>query len=289
VEYPETFAFGQWHTVMAYALPMFERKLPLLGLGAWDLLLVTTFLAAALRPATWRHRLPALDLTLLVSLLAILAWTLFGVLRGGDVRQALTQINALLRLFVLYFVIHAVFRGRRDLRRLAFVIGAAALYRAIACLVFFFLFVRAGAVTPYPETMTDHHDSALWAPVLLGVASFWLVRRRWRSLLLATAVGVPVLLAVLYNDRRIAWVEIAGGLFLMLIAMGKGRAWRRLRRNALLALPLVLLYLALGWGRTERVFAPVQQLRSALTDNQDASNDARNLVNRGLIVTLQTR
>lgn len=116
---------------------------------------------AALRPATWKNRVVALDVTLLISLLAILAWALFGILRGGDAGQALTQLNALLRMFVLCFVIQAVFRSARDLRQLVLVIGAAALYRALACLAFLLFFVRGGSISPYPESMTDHHDSAL--------------------------------------------------------------------------------------------------------------------------------
>jgi len=274
---------------MAYALPLFDVKLPLIGLGVWDLALVAAAVLAGLRPATWKNRVVALDLTLLVSLVAILAWALFGILRGGDPRQALMQLNALVRLFVLYFVIHATFRSARDLQRLVLVIGAAALYRALACLVFFFFVVRGRSISPYPESMTDHHDSALWAVAFLGVASWVLASRRARSLLLAAAVGVPLVLAMHYNDRRIAWVEVAGGLALLYVGMSAGRARRAIRRQALTALPLVLLYVAIGWDRTERTFAPVQQLRSVLTDTQDESNDARNLENRGLIVTLQAR
>lgn len=122
----------------------------------------------------------------------------------------------------------------------------------------------------------------------LEVVSQMLVRRRLRSVLLAAAVGLPLLLAMHYNDRRIAWVEVAGGLALLAVGMAAGRARRTIRRQALIALPIALVYVAVGWGRPQRIFAPVQQLRSVLTDTADASNDARDLENRGLIVTLQT-
>ena len=291
MEQPETFAFGRWHTPMAYALPLFSFKLPGLGLGAWDGALLMTVVLVALRPATWKHRVGALDLTLLVSLLAVLAWTAFGILRGGDAHQALTQINALVRMYLLYFVIHAAFRSSRDLVKLWLVIGAAALYRAFAAIVFFLLFVRPGAIVPYPESMTDHHDSTLWAAVFLGVVCGWLVRPRPQSTALLAAAALPLLLAMRYNDRRIVWVEVAGGLALLLLVMTRNlhRALGRQGLSALVALPLLLGYLTVGWGRSERIFAPVEQLRSVLTDTQDASNDARNFENRGLVVTLQSR
>ena len=274
---------------MALALALFEAKLPGLGVGLWDLGLAAAVVALALRPATWRNRVPALDLALLMSLLALAAWAAFGVLRGGDARQAQTQLNALLRMYFLYFAIHAAFRSSLDAMRLACVILAAALYRALGCLVFYFLYVRAGAIHPYPETITDHHDSVLWVTALVGLASFVLVSRNLRGQTLAALVALFLLLAILYNDRRIAWVELVGGLALLYVGMSTGRLKASLRRRALVALPLAALYVLVGWGRPQKVFAPVERLRSALTDETDASNDARALENRGLIITLQSR
>lgn len=291
VESDETFAFGRWHTVMAMARPLFEFKLPGVGLGLWDLALAGAVLVVAVRPHTWKGRVAALDLVLLSSLLAIVSWTVFGVIRGGDPRQALTQLNALLRMFILFFVIHAVFRTPRDARRLTWVILAAAAYRAVACLVFFFFFVRGQGLDPYPETMTDHHDSALWATAAIGLVGWILASRRWRSAGFASAAALLILLllAIRYNDRRIAWIELVGGLGLLYVGMAAGRLRKAVHRRAVVALPLLTLYVVAGWGRTETVFLPVQQLKSSLTDTTDPSNDARELENRGLVVTLQTR
>jgi hypothetical protein len=213
----------------------------------------------------------------------------FGIVRGGDPRQALTQINALLRMFALFFAIDAAFRGREDLKRLALLIAAAALYRALACLWFFWFYVRAGAIVPYPETLTDHHDSTLWVSACLGAVAWMVSARRGSSRMLVLPPLLLWLLAMEYNDRRIAWVELMGGLALLFLAMTLGQLRRRTKRRLLVAAPIVLVYVAVGWGRSERVFAPVEQLRSALTDSTDASNDARKLENRGLVVTLQTR
>jgi hypothetical protein len=287
VEQPETFASGKWQTLTAYARPLFETKLPGLGLGVWDMTLIAAVAVLSLRPATWKNRLPALDLALLASLLAIASWAAYGVVRGGDLRQAEMQLNALARMFVLYFVIHAAFRSSRDTKLLAWIIMAGALYRAVACLVFFWVFARSGVVSPYPQSMTDHHDSALWATAILGLTGWIVASGRWGSLALGGLLGSLLLLAIRYNDRRIAWVEVAGGLVFLYIGMTDGRLRRAIHRYALVCLPLALLYVSAGWTRPERIFGPVQQLKSALTDTSNPSNDARVLENRGLVVTLQ--
>jgi hypothetical protein len=284
-EVPETFE-GQWSTVMAYARPLFESKLPGLGVGAWDLLLFAVVAYLAIQPRSWTRRIVALDLTLLGSLVAIAAWFAFGVLRGGDARQGQIQVNALVRLFALYFAIHAAHRSSRQATQLALVVLAAGVYRAVACLAFLFLVARPARLSPWPEAMTDHHDSALWASALVGLASWALVSRRLRTIVACAATGTLLILAVHYNDRRMAWLELAGGLGLVVLALTRGRRSPRLLRYGAMILPLVVLYAAVGWHSSERVFAPVQQFRS-LMDAGDPSNDAREIENRGLVVTLQ--
>jgi hypothetical protein len=272
---------------MAYARPLFEVKLPGVGLGVWDATLIALAALLALRRTTWKGRIATLDLTLLSSLVALGLWTALGLLRGGDARQAQTQLNALARMFVIFFVCHATVRKSRDATRLASVILAAAIYRAVACVTFFWLFARAGRLNPYPEFMTDHDDSTLWAAAVLGLVSWALASRRCRVLIPGSLVGMLVLLAVLYNNRRLAWIEIGGGLGLLYVGMVPGRFRKAVSRYTLAFLPLLALYVMLGWSQTQRIFAPVQQLKSALTDTANPSNDARILENRGLIVTLQ--
>jgi hypothetical protein len=289
VEYNETFDHLRWHTVMVYGRLLFDFKIPGLGLGGWDLCLGAVVVALALRPSTWRNRVPVLDLALVTSLLAIVSWVVFGALRGGDLRQAQMQVNALVRMFILFFAFHAALRTSRDASRLAWVILGAAVYRAVGCMVFFYLFVWGGRLDPYPEALTDHHDSVLWATAILGLVSWVLASRRWGSLALGALLAPLLMLAIHYNDRRIAWVELAGGLALLYVVMSEGRLRSTIRRYAILVLPVLLLYVGVGWGRTGKIFSPVEHLRSALTDTTDPSNDARVLENRGLIVTLQNR
>src|SRR5512145_152789 len=104
-ERDDTFVSGRWHTLMAYARPLLEAKLPLLGLGAWDIGLLAAAAFVMLQARTWKQRVRPFDLILATSLLALLAWVAYGLLRGGDLRQALTQTNALVRMYILFFVL----------------------------------------------------------------------------------------------------------------------------------------------------------------------------------------
>jgi O-antigen ligase len=66
------------------------------------------------------------------------------------------------------------------------------------------------------------------------------------------------------------------------------RAWkRRLARRALLAAPVVLLYVAVGWDRGGRLFAPVQTLRTLTDPGVDSSTRWREIENWNLAVSMR--
>jgi hypothetical protein len=96
-----------------------------------------------------------------------------------------------------------------------------------------------------------------------------------------------VLLAIQYNNRRIAWLELVGGVVLAYLVLPAGRARRAANRWAVAAVPLVLVYTLVGWTRPESVFAPVRKIRSAISSEPNDSNIYRDLENASLVVTLQ--
>ena len=63
-----------------------------------------------------------------------------------------------------------------------------------------------------------------------------------------------------------------------------GKAKRRLRKAMLAMVPVFGIYLAVGWGRTERIFKPLQAF-STMTTKEDESTISRNYENLGLITT----
>ncbi len=285
VESPRMFA-GQWSTVMGVGFPTLTERIPHLPFSAWDLALVLLGLVVGLRQSTWRDRVRPLDLALLVSFGAIVAAVAWGVIRGGDVNQMYFQLQGLILLFLLTHVLLAVCRRPKDLTWVAGTILAAALYRAAACVYFFFFYVRGGQIEPYPQDITGHDDSALWAAAIVGLAAWVIMTQKARAWLLAAPLTLLLALAIHYNNRRLAWVEVLGGIAMLVLAMPRGRPRRMLFRLAVLALPVVMIYTAVGWNRTGGLFTPVQQLKSVLGESEDDSSLSRDVENTGLIVTL---
>jgi hypothetical protein len=201
--------------------------------------------------------------------------------------MAYFQLSALLRMLLLFPIVLAVFRSLRDLRTLAMTVAAAALYRAVSCILSHRFFLQHVDTIEWPEYMTDHHDSVLWVTVLIGLLLYLVSRPRATTLLALALPTAIMLLAVHYNDRRLAWLQLVGGLLLALLAMPRGSSRRRLGRWAIAGAPLLALYLVVGWQRSGAVFAPVRQIRSMMDGASDASNRYRQLENAGLIVTLQ--
>ena len=279
----EDFASGYWNTVMVYTRPLFRGS----PVNVWDVAVGLAALALALRPATWRNQVRPLNLALLASLLALLGMAAWGVLRGGDPRMAYFQLGALLRMFLLVPILFGAFRTSRDLRLLAGTVLAAAVYRAVACILCFNLVIRTGGTPRWPDYVTDHHDSTLWVAALVGLLSWALVRRRIRTALGVGLLSLLLLLAVYYNNRRMAWLELLGGLLLAYLVIPRGSHRRWLNRWATVVAPVVLVYVVVGWGQSGKVFTPVQRVRSAMTDDRNDSNLYRNIENAGLIVTLQ--
>ena len=61
---------------------------------------------------------------------------------------------------------------------------------------------------------------------------------------------------------------------------------RRIKRVATVALPVLLLYVAVGWGRPQPIFAPLRSF-TTVSVQQDNSTRARNVENLGLIATAE--
>jgi hypothetical protein len=277
------FGSGHWHTIMQYAEPLFRGN----PVNAWDLAVALVIFLSAIRAGRWSAQVWPLNLAVAASgamLLGLVGW---GVLRGGDLRMSYFQLSAVLRLFLVFPAATLVFRSRRDLLLLGATVSAAALYRALACLLGHRFFLQNLGVIKWPEYITDHHDSVLWASVLIGLAALFLSRPRLPTGIVVLALAPPLLLAVHYNDRRLAWLQLIGGLGLTYLSLPRGSVRRRLNYWGTIAVPLIILYCAVGWGRSGLVFEPVRQVRSMLTTEGDDSNTYRVLENAGLVVTLQ--
>jgi O-antigen ligase len=117
-----------------------------------------------------------------------------------------------------------------------------------------------------------------------------LVERPDRGRLQAALLLLPLLLLGIHaNHRRTAWVQLALGLAVFLV-VGRTARWRReVGRAMLVALPVLVLYGAAGWGSTGVLFRPVQIVRSVVDSRVDRSTWDRQVENWNLAMSMRER
>ena len=213
-------------------------------------------------------------------------WLLYGLARGGEFRFATWQTYLILSTVLVAFTVAATFRTPADFCGLGKWLLAAAIYRAAMCWISYFTWGRE-IVGQSGAYLTDHDDTIIWVDGLLLLIVHSLDRRSFKNLLRNGALMMFFMIAIQWNSRRLAWVSLMMGLVVLYAVFPFGAAKRRINRMAMSFLPVIVLYVAVGWGRQERIFLPLKSLSSVST-KEDASTLARNAENLGLIATANT-
>jgi hypothetical protein len=257
-------------------------KVTIFEIACLVMLLVTRRKGPVARPVVTAIRVSAATLVFCIA---------YGLALGGEVKPIYTQ--GIAWAFCLVFSLSAmtVLSTAEDFRLVENAIVWAAIWRSCMAIIFY-LKVRGRDWQTMPQHMTTHEDTVLFVVGLLILASRAIemrTRQALRHLLLATPL---VMLAIQFNNRRLAWATLAMGL-LILYAMlpAKSPATRRLNRRLLIASPFIVLYVAIGWGRPEKIFKPLQSFESmggsgAQVDN---STKARENENASLIAMVKER
>jgi hypothetical protein len=274
---------GYWRSPFQALGPLFA-SLPGINLTAWQLLLLALAPLCLLWPGAFRRRALSMDAAILASVASIALTFLWGWLRGGSAYNAYYQLWRFLTALLVGAVLLSVLRRGRDLKALGVSMLAAAVVRGVLAVYFFWAYVR-GKLEPPPPYMTTHDDSLLFVGGIVIVVSWALVRRRWKTWLAAALVSMLLLYAIALNNRRLAWIELIMAFVGMYLLLPRGGLRRRVNRAMLAAAPLVLLYVAVGWGRQGALFEPVRAL-STSGSNEDSSSLARLEEIRNLMYTL---
>lgn len=261
-----------------------------LRFNALELLFATLGLVALTRVLTGddRDQLRGLEtpmpvkLALLASFGTVLLLAGWGLARGGDFRQLLWQGRLLFWMPIVAALLLVALRTPADYRRLGRVIVGAAMLRALEGLWFC-------ATVMWPQNLDlayvlTHEDSALFAVALTILGVSVLERPGRRTALTALATSPLIVWAMLENGRRLAYVILAYVAMAVLLFVGPPIR-RGLAKIAVVLAPLLVGYVVVGWGSTERVFAPVAALRS-VDDDANASNQTREIENYNLVHTL---
>lgn len=235
---------------------------------------------------------PMIKLAQLCYATIAFTWLVGKVNSGGDSSMAVWQIDRVMYLPAVFLLCQAAFTGPDDYMAVGKVTLAAGLWRAAQA-----TYVRAIIPAKFDEITgesdlpyaTTHHDSMLFGAAVVIVVALVIQRTGPKAIRIA-ALCLPVLFAgMIANDRRMVWVQIIL-VFTALYLITEPNAFKRkLQRVALLAMPLVAAYVAVGWSQKGGVFKPVQIIRSAVDSSTDESTRWRDLENFNLVYTLRMK
>ncbi len=230
--------------------------------------------------------LRALLLLSFVTLLGMEAW---GIVRGGNVKESFWQFRVLLSVPMIAYLFSHALVGIEDARRFGRVVVGAAVWKVFWGAFFYFVIAkRQGLMPPY---VTTHTDTVLFVVAVVIMVALWWEKPSWPTTL-RLGIVVPILfVGLVLNDRRLAYVTLIACLLMIFLISPWNRAKRLLTRAVILGLPVILAYVAVGWGSTAGAFKPVRAIRSIVTSDtgtvQDTSTEFRDQENFNLVFTWQ--
>lgn len=225
-----------------------------------------------------------------VATLAALA--VAGLARGGSLDAAYWQTRQFAFLPVLLWLCAYALQDANDWRRFAYLILSAAAIKSVVGLYFqFFVALPRGIVSP---VILSHSETLLLCLSVTILVARW-VEYPDRYALRRCLFLVPLFLAAIWlNNRRIAYVDLGTSLTIVWILGRWNVAKRTVARLSLLAIPVVVLYVIVGWESPGAAFKPVAAIRTLITPDEraevagaDTSTRARDIENFNLSQTLR--
>src|SRR5438034_1344773 len=152
--YQQLGLFAPFHwveSVLTDPLPIKIRPL--------ELILIIVLLASG----TKGSRVGPMKNALFLAMGTTVTFVLLGIMRGGDSRAALWQVYLMLAAPFGAFAISSVYRTSAHFRELAKWVVAAAIYRAVMCIICYF---TLRGQPNFPQWITTHADTVLWVTAL---------------------------------------------------------------------------------------------------------------------------
>jgi hypothetical protein len=294
----EAFAEGKWSSPLAplgaLLLAHLNLSIPVKALifSGLDLALVLLIAVWVIRRVTGsaidlRGRIPAarpMQAAGLVCLVSIAMVWGFGMVRGGfSFSDSLWQIFRVVYLPSIFLLFCAGLRGPADARQLGIALVLAALVRSLLSIYIRMLFPS------FDEMIftTTHADSMLFSDAFLLLVVMLFEQPGRRTALLAAAALPVIGLGMIANNRRLAWLELVISLLAIFCVTPMTRLKRRVTRGVAISIPILILYVAIGWSSKAAVFAGARTVRSVFDSSSDGSTFWRDLENYNLYFTLK--
>jgi hypothetical protein len=217
-----------------------------------------------------------------VAIVGVEFWGVF--VKGGNFQQSLWQLRVPLLVPCLALAV-SVAATDLGIRRIRFALLAAGIAKAIEAL--WISLVAGVSADTSGSFITTHSDTMIWVTGLFVLLATWFETRKSRDLKLLLLLSPPYLMAIVVNNRRVAWVSLMAGM-LFIVAVAHRPVKRQLGRYLKLFWPLIIAYLVVGFASQSQspLFLPVSKIASIST-KKDTSTDTRDIENYNLLVTLK--
>jgi uncharacterized membrane protein SirB2 len=276
---------GNWQTYMAWVDQLLFRN-SMVKLPLYFFCLAGCLAVSLQKKAARNGRAAPMDRALWGSLGAITLFILYGAVTGGKPSMAYWQLYIFVTSIMMAKLLMATMTTPAHFVTLGKVILAAALYRAFIGILFWFVFVHN---EPWPKGppphMTSHSDTVLFVSTIVMLLANAIETRTRKAIWLVLVVTGVLIFMIQINNRRLAYVSLSGALLVLYLLLPKGKVKRKFNIALMALSPIIALYVAVGWGRKEKIFKPLQSF-STMSTNEDSSTLARKAENHGLHETL---
>jgi hypothetical protein len=167
-----------------------------------------------------------LTVPLWIFLITVFAVTGFGLLRGGQTSPAFFQILQLFTMPIVGFMFLYSLRGREDVPAIGAILVITAVVRAVLLLATYAATARSFADRD-GFFVTTHSDTMLFAAAFSILIAASIERRDKHTIIRSVALGGVIAIAVLFNNRRLALIDLALAPACMYLALKPNRTKRR--------------------------------------------------------------
>lgn len=193
----------------------------------------------------------------------------YGMRSGGDFLVALWELRALCYFMILFFFVPQIIQTKEQIRNLMWIVIITIGIKALEGLI---RFIGLGFHFNGIPALTNHEDPVFITTLiifLLGLVLFGGNRAQKRVL----QVSLVILCAGFYvAQRRAAYGALVISLVAFLLLAGKKELFKYLR-YVMIAVVVLVLYAAIFWNREGRLGAPIQLLKTSLSNTPETAGD----------------
>jgi hypothetical protein len=270
----------EWSGLPGASLPVFSFvTLGLLARGVWG-----RKEHGFVRPPKFARNLLFFFLGTVASLCVL------GLVHGGDVQSIVRQVLHVVQLPFIAFVFLYALRIPDDLAALGTIYVVTALARSLLVVYVYFGVCMPEGITDrpgLPEWCTTHSDSVLFVTAIVIVVTYAFEERTMRAIQNAILVSAVIIVAMVLNNRRLAFVSLAIAPVVIYLALRPSKRKRGVTAALVALVPLIVGYVLIGadLNSASPLLKPAKLVMSVL-DQKDMSSISRDIENENLIYTL---